>query len=115
MGRHYSKGSINSEVKGNVGVKVLSKRATKNLGKSARRLQSSQIRKNKREEVLQQKRNFGGSHSAPVLICLIPLQEDVDTDNILSTITKADESANITNSPCGLIHLRYNATMINDK
>ncbi|XP_012174860.1 pre-rRNA-processing protein TSR1 homolog isoform X2 [Bombus terrestris] len=106
MGRHRSKGSINSEVKGNVGVKVLSKRATKNLGKSARRLQSSQIRKNKREEVLQQKRNFGGSHSAPILICLIPLQEDVDTDNILSIITKADESANITNNPCGLIHLR---------
>ena len=65
--------------------------------------------------MLQQKRNFGGSHSAPILICLIPLQEDVDTDNILSIITKADESANITNNPCGLIHLRYNAIMINDK
>ncbi|XP_068985544.1 pre-rRNA-processing protein TSR1 homolog [Bombus flavifrons] len=104
-GRHRSKGSISSEVKGKVGVKVLSKRATKNLGKSARRLQSSQIRKNKREEVLQQKRNFGGSHSAPILICIIPLQEDLDTDNILSIITKADESANITNSPCGTIHL----------
>ncbi|XP_043602557.1 pre-rRNA-processing protein TSR1 homolog [Bombus pyrosoma] len=104
-GRHRSKGSISSEVKGKVGVKVLSKHATKNLGKTARRLQSSQIRKNKREEVLQQKRNFGGSHSAPILICIIPLQEDLDTDNILSIITKADESANITNSPCGTIHL----------
>ncbi|XP_033320128.1 pre-rRNA-processing protein TSR1 homolog [Bombus bifarius] len=104
-GRHRSKGSISSTVKGKVGVKVLSKRATKDLGKSARRLQSSQIRKNKREEVLQQKRNFGGSHSAPILICIIPLQEDLDIDNILSIITKADESANITNSPCGTIHL----------
>ncbi|XP_033185375.1 tsr1 ribosome assembly factor [Bombus vancouverensis nearcticus] len=104
-GRHRSKGSISSAVKGKVGVKVLSKRATKDLGKSARRLQSSQIRKNKREEVLQQKRNFGGSHSAPILICIIPLQEDLDIDNILSIITKADESANITNSPCGTIHL----------
>ncbi|XP_071873874.1 tsr1 ribosome assembly factor [Bombus fervidus] len=104
-GRHRSKGSISNEVKGKVGVKVLSKRATKNLGKNARRLQSSQIRKRKREEVLQQKRNFGGSQSAPILICIIPLQEDLDTDNILSIITKADESANITNSPCGTIHL----------
>lgn len=57
--------------------------------------------------MLQQKRNFGGSHSAPILICIIPLQEDLDIDNILSIITKADESANITNSPCGTIHLRY--------
>ncbi|XP_033355343.1 pre-rRNA-processing protein TSR1 homolog [Bombus vosnesenskii] len=104
-GRHRSKGSISSAVKGKVGVKVSSKRATKDLGKSARRLQSSQIRKNKREEVLQQKRNFGASHSAPILICIIPLQEDLDIDNILSIITKADESANITNSPCGTIHL----------
>ncbi|XP_060829692.1 pre-rRNA-processing protein TSR1 homolog [Bombus pascuorum] len=104
-GRHRSKGSISSEVKGKVGVKVLSKRATKNLGKNDRRHQSSQIRKRKREEVLQQKRNFGGSHSAPILVCIIPLQEDLDTDNILSIITKADESANITNSPCGTIHL----------
>ena len=91
------------------------KRATKNLGKRARRLQSSQIRKNKREEVLQQKRNFGGFHSAPILLCIIALQKDVDADNILSVITKADESATIISSPRGTIHLRYNATMINDK
>ncbi|XP_048269469.1 pre-rRNA-processing protein TSR1 homolog [Bombus terrestris] len=104
-GRHRSKGSISSEVKGKVGVKVLSKRATKSLGKRARRLQSSQIRKNKREEVLQQKRNFGGFHSAPILLCIIALQKDVDADNILSVITKADESATIISSPRGTIHL----------
>ncbi|PBC29634.1 pre-rRNA-processing protein TSR1 homolog [Apis cerana] len=104
-GRHRSKGSINSEVKGKIGVKILSKHVTKNLGKEARRHQSSQIRKKKREEVLQQKRNLSGLHSAPILVCIIPLQEDLNIDNILSIITKADESANVTNSPCGTIHL----------
>lgn len=104
-GRHRSKGSISSEVKGKIGVKILSKRVTKNLGKDARRHQSSQIRKKKREEVLQQKRNLSGLHSAPILVCIIPLQEDLNIDNILSIITKADESANVTNSPCGTIHL----------
>lgn len=104
-GRHRSKGSISSEVKGKIGVIILSKRVTKNLGKDARRHQSSQIRKKKREEVLQQKRNLSGLHSAPILVCIIPLQEDLNIDNILSIITKADESANVTNSPCGTIHL----------
>ncbi|XP_076236065.1 tsr1 ribosome assembly factor isoform X2 [Calliopsis andreniformis] len=104
-GRHRSKGSISSEVKGKVGVKVLSKRARKNLGKEARRHQSSQIRKNKREEILEQKRSLGGSHAAPLLISIIPLQEDLDTQNVLSMIMKADETAIVTNSPCGTIHI----------
>ena len=65
--------------------------------------------------MLQQKRNFGGSHSALILICIIALQEDIDIDNILLVITKADESTTMISSPCGTIHLRYNANMINDK
>lgn len=104
-GRHRSKGSISSDVKGKTGVKVLSKHVHRKLGKDARRHQSSQIRKNKREEVLQQKRNLGGSHSAPILVCIIPLQEDLDTQNILSVLTKADETAIVTNSPTGTTHL----------
>ena len=104
-GRHRSKGSISSEVKGKVGIKVLSKRVQKNLGKKARRHQSSQIRKTKREEVLQQKRALGGSSFAPVLVCVVPLQEDLDVQSALSIITKADEAANVTKSPCGATHI----------
>lgn len=91
-----------------MGVKVLAKHVRKNLGKEARRHQSSQIRKNKREEILQQKRSLGGSHSAPFLLCIIPLQEDLDMQNVLSIITKADETATVTNGPCGTTHIRYN-------
>ncbi|XP_017880075.1 pre-rRNA-processing protein TSR1 homolog [Ceratina calcarata] len=104
-GRHRSKGSISGEVKGKIGVKALVKRAAKDLGKDARRHQSSQIRKKKREEVLQAKRNLGGSNSAPILVCVIPLQEDLDIDHVLSILTKADESANVHRSPCGATHL----------
>ncbi|CAL7942706.1 unnamed protein product [Xylocopa violacea] len=104
-GRHRSKGSISSEVKGKVGVKVLSKRCTKNIGKDARRHQSSQIRKKKREEVLQQKRNLGGFDSTPILVCIIPLQRDLNVENLLSIIIKSDESAVVNNSPCGTTHL----------
>lgn len=62
---------------------------------------------------MQQKRNLGGSESAPILVCIIPLQENLNIDSILSIITKADDSANIINSPCGTIHLRYDTVAIN--
>ncbi|XP_076638986.1 tsr1 ribosome assembly factor [Colletes latitarsis] len=104
-GRHRSKGSISSDAKGKVGIKILSKRIHKNLGKEARRHQSSQIRKRKREDVLQKKRNLGGSQSAPILVCIIPLQEDIDVQNVLSRIIKADETANVINSQCGTTHI----------
>ncbi|XP_031846369.1 tsr1 ribosome assembly factor [Nomia melanderi] len=104
-GRHRSKGSISADVKGKVSVKVLSKRAHKDLGKEARRHQLSQIRKNKRENVLQQKRNLGGSNSAPILICVVPLQKDLDLQKVLSVITKVDETATVTTSPCGSTHI----------
>ncbi|XP_043261297.1 pre-rRNA-processing protein TSR1 homolog [Colletes gigas] len=104
-GRHRSKGSISSDVKGKVGIKILSKCIHKNLGKEARRHQSSQIRKKKREDVLQKKRNLGGSNSAPILVCIIPLQKDIDVQNVLSRIIKADETANAINSQCGTTHI----------
>lgn len=63
---------------------------------------------------MQQKRNLGGSESAPILVCIIPLQEDLNIDSILSIITKADDSANIINSPCNTIHLRYDTVAINN-
>lgn len=88
-------------------MKVLSKRAHKDLGKEARRHQLSQIRKHKRENVLQQKRNLGGSNSAPILICVVPLQKDLDLQKVLSVITNVDETANVTTSPCGSTHIRY--------
>ncbi|XP_078043045.1 tsr1 ribosome assembly factor [Augochlora pura] len=104
-GRHRSKGSISNDVKGKVNVKVLPKRMCNNLGKEARRHQLLQIRKKKREDVLQQKRNLGGSYSAPILVCIIPLQQHVDLEATLCILTKADENAIVNTSPCGTVHI----------
>ncbi|XP_024946350.1 pre-rRNA-processing protein TSR1 homolog [Cephus cinctus] len=104
-GRHRSKGSIGNEVKGRINVKTLSKRAHKELGKDARRLQAQQLRQKKREEVVAKKRNLGGSLAAPILIAIIPLQEDLDPESIVSILTKADDTANISISPCGITHI----------
>lgn len=58
-----------------------------------------------------QKRNLGGSHSAPILICIIPLQSDINVQTIMSVITSIDETANIATSPCGITHIGYAAKL----
>ncbi|XP_020294541.1 pre-rRNA-processing protein TSR1 homolog [Pseudomyrmex gracilis] len=110
-GRHRSKGAINNELKGKQNVKVLSKRNKKQLQKEARRNQLIQIRKNKRSEVLDQKRHLGGT--APFLICIIPLQEDIDIQNIVSLVTSMNEAAEIVTSLTGVVHI--NVTKLNQK
>ena len=52
---------------GKVDVKSLS-RKNKSLDKQQRRHQAKQVRKNKREEVLEKKRKFGTDSSPPHLI-----------------------------------------------
>lgn len=86
-------------------VRKLCKRFEKSVGKDARRNQLLQHRKKKREQVFAQKRNLGGFSSAPVLICVIPLQRDTDMNNIVSIITHADETAHVATSPNGIRHI----------
>ncbi|XP_015110274.1 pre-rRNA-processing protein TSR1 homolog [Diachasma alloeum] len=104
-GRHRSKGSISSAVKGKVSVKSFTKRSKKELGKEARRHQCQQLRAKKREKVLAAKRNLGGSSAPPVLIAIIPLQEDFDVKTVISSLTGADETAEVAESPQGLTHI----------
>ncbi|EFN66374.1 Pre-rRNA-processing protein TSR1-like protein [Camponotus floridanus] len=86
-------------------IKMSIKHLKRSLQRDARRNQLSQIRKKKREEVLTQKRNLGGFLSAPVLICIIPLQNDINIQNIVSIITSIDDTATVTTSPCGILHI----------
>lgn len=94
-----------SSFAGKQNVKLLSKRKKKQLQKEARRNQLIQIRKKKRSEVLDQKRHLGGQ--APFLICIIPLQEDIDIQNIMSLVTSMNESAEIVTSLTGIVHIKY--------
>ncbi|KAJ8680319.1 hypothetical protein QAD02_016106 [Eretmocerus hayati] len=97
-GRHRSKGSISSDTRGRISVKSLSKHAKKDLGREARRNQLQQIRSNKREEVLKQKRSLGSANNPPIIIALIPLQENANTDKVMELLTGADDEAIITPS-----------------
>ncbi|KYM82080.1 Pre-rRNA-processing protein TSR1 like protein [Atta colombica] len=105
-GRHRSKSSINNDFKSKQSIiGKSSKRFEKNLRKNARRNQLLQHRKKKREQVLAQKRNLGGFFSAPILICVIPLQNDIDIKDIVSVVTNMDETANVATSSNGIIHI----------
>ncbi|KAF5287729.1 hypothetical protein FQA39_LY15749 [Lamprigera yunnana] len=92
-GRHRSKGSINATNRGKVSLKTLSKKNKRELNKTGKRNQANQIRQRKRDEVLAKKRSIGGSNTAPFLICILPLNKQLDPGNVLSFFLKCDEGA----------------------
>lgn len=106
-GRHRSKSAINNDLKGKQNITGKSSKCLeKNLRKDARRNQLLQYRKKKREQVLAQKRNLGGFSSAPILICVIPLQSNTDIKNIVSVVSSMDDkAANVATSPSGITHI----------
>jgi pre-rRNA-processing protein TSR1 len=68
-GRHRSKGEIHKTNKGKVGVKLLTKGSkNKSHSRDDRKNRLSQIRKNKREEILNKKRSIGSLSGAPHLV-----------------------------------------------
>lgn len=92
---------------GKVAVKALSKRFRRELRKEERKNQSQQIRQKKRDETLAKKRNLGGPLSAPLLVAIIPLNQDIDTRLALNSIIGADPDAVVTKSPSGATHIGY--------
>lgn len=75
------------------------------MNKDQRRHQAMQIRQNKRDEMLAKKRHLGGWENAPFLVCILPLQKDVDGVQVLSLISKCDPEAIIDKSPTGVTHV----------
>nr|CAH7717750.1 unnamed protein product [Callosobruchus chinensis] len=104
-GRHRSKGSISLAAKGKISVKTISKKAKKDLNKEQRRNQAIQIRRKKRDELLAKKRSLGGTDYAPFLVCIIPLNKDIDPMTAISILEQCDEEAIVNRSPLGITHI----------
>ncbi|KAF7995100.1 hypothetical protein HCN44_004572 [Aphidius gifuensis] len=104
-GSHRSKGAISAQTCGKTSTKAASKKLRKEQGKEVRRLQNKQLREKKREEVFARKRNLCGSLAPPILITIVPLQEDFDIKKVLSLLTECDETAYICHSPQGITHI----------
>lgn len=105
-GKHKSKGESDKAFKGKVGAKTLSKRTKKVISKLERRNQMNSKRKTQREEVFWSKREIGGATSAPHVIAVIGVAEDVDPFAFVDQLEGCDpDEAVVTISPLGTKHL----------
>lgn len=103
--RHRSKRGISAAVKGKVNVKEFVRRNRHILKKDERRHQANQIRKNKREEVLSKKRALGGTRNPPFLVCVVPLNAQLDVQSALVILKTCSEGAVVTESSNGILHV----------
>ncbi|CAB3242948.1 unnamed protein product [Arctia plantaginis] len=103
--RHRSKRGIAAAVKGKVNVKEFVRRNRHILKKDERRHQALQIRKNKREEVLSKKRALGGTRNPPFLVCVVPLNAQLDVQSALTILKTCSEGTVVTQAPNGMLHL----------
>uniref|UniRef100_D6RCZ2 TSR1 20S rRNA accumulation n=1 Tax=Mus musculus TaxID=10090 RepID=D6RCZ2_MOUSE len=64
-GRHHGGGSAQRDSKGRVGPKILCKKLKRQLSRIDQRHRASQLRKQKRESVLAEKRQLGSKDGPP--------------------------------------------------
>lgn len=69
-GRHRSKGEILKTNKGKVGVKQLSKKMKNSHSRDDRKNRLNQIRKYKRDEILNKKRAIGSLNGSPHIVVI---------------------------------------------
>ncbi|XP_033905116.3 pre-rRNA-processing protein TSR1 homolog [Acipenser ruthenus] len=89
-GKHRTKGEIERENKGRVSVKTLSKKQKKEQRKQDRRHKASQLRRNKKDTVLTEKRQLGSKDGPPHLVAVITLHAGIDAQNALQLLRSAE-------------------------
>ncbi|XP_037534173.1 pre-rRNA-processing protein TSR1 homolog [Nematolebias whitei] len=77
-GKHRTKGEIEREHKGRVSVTVLTKKQRKEQKKMDRRHKANQIRRNKKDMVLMEKRRLGTRDGPPHLVAVVSLHAEAD-------------------------------------
>ncbi|KAL2096110.1 hypothetical protein ACEWY4_008258 [Coilia grayii] len=77
-GKHRTKGEIGRENKGRVAVMALTKKQRRDMKKMDRRHKANQLRQNKKDMVLTEKRRLGSKDGPPHLVAVVPLHDDVD-------------------------------------
>ncbi|XP_069040403.1 pre-rRNA-processing protein TSR1 homolog [Lepisosteus oculatus] len=85
-GKHRTKGEIERENKGRVAVKALSRKQRKALKKLDRRHKASQLRRNKKDTVLLERRKLGSKDGPPHLVAVVPLHAGTGTQGVLQLL-----------------------------
>ncbi|XP_029373701.1 pre-rRNA-processing protein TSR1 homolog isoform X1 [Echeneis naucrates] len=81
-GKHRTKGEIERENKGRVSVTALTKKQRKEQKRMDRRHKANQLRRNKKDMVLTEKRRLGSRDGPPHLVAVVPLHAGVDAGAI---------------------------------
>ncbi|KAM5273163.1 pre-rRNA-processing protein TSR1 homolog [Ctenodactylus gundi] len=76
-GRHRGRGSAQRDGKGRVELKILSKKVKKELSRVDQRHRANQLRKQKKEAVLAEKRQLGGKDGPPHQVLVVPLHNRI--------------------------------------
>lgn len=76
------------------------------MKRDERRLQATQIRKNKRDEAMDKKRKIGGMSGSPFLTCFVALHEDIDINSAFATIEACDEEMKIDKSNSNVTYFK---------
>ncbi|XP_053561207.1 pre-rRNA-processing protein TSR1 homolog [Bombina bombina] len=85
----------NKVARGRVPAKALSKKIRKDLSKLDRKHKANQIRKQRKEAVLTEKRNLGSKDSPPHLVVVVPLHAGIALKSLLSLVNNNED---------GLVH-----------
>ncbi|XP_056000532.1 pre-rRNA-processing protein TSR1 homolog isoform X2 [Ostrea edulis] len=104
-GKHKSKGQLDKDTKGRVDIKTATKKYKAIQRKQDRKHHADQVRRQKREEVLNQKRSKGGNLSPPHFVVVLLLHEGLDVSNVLGVLKSCDESATVTQNEQGVLHV----------
>ncbi|GFY72718.1 pre-rRNA-processing protein TSR1 homolog [Trichonephila inaurata madagascariensis] len=90
--------------KGRCVVKTISRKKF-DLKRADRKNQMNQLRKAKREKVLQQKRNLGGLKSVPMLVMILSLDDSISPTEFLDKLQSCDEDLVVSETALGHTHI----------
>ncbi|XP_030600305.1 pre-rRNA-processing protein TSR1 homolog [Archocentrus centrarchus] len=99
-GKHRTKGEIERENKGRVSVTVLSKKQRKEQKKMDRRHKANQLRKNKKDMVLTEKRRLGSRDGPPHLVVVVSLHARADAGAITKLLRGEGVGGIVHNDRC---------------
>lgn len=105
-GKHRTKGEIERENKGRVSVTALTKKQRKEQKKMDRRHKANQLRRNKKDLVLTEKRRLGSKDGPPHLVVVVALHAGVEAGSVTKLLRTEDAG--------GLVRQELNVSGIND-
>uniref|UniRef100_A0A2K6FFC9 TSR1 ribosome maturation factor n=1 Tax=Propithecus coquereli TaxID=379532 RepID=A0A2K6FFC9_PROCO len=95
-GRHRGRGSAQRDGKGRLAPKTLSKKVRKELSRVDQRHRASQLRKQKKEAVLAEKRQLGSKDGPPHQVLVVPLHNRISLPEAFRLLQDRDS---------GVVHL----------